>query len=728
MATIKIIDSGLEKYSLKSDTNVLGRMYDNNAEAVDIIIPEAEAESVCYANVVSCDGEVIDRIKIENNSLPISSNLTQYCEIYIGFSFIRPDDTEKQSEQLKFGFLYAIKPQDFMPEQSDTDKALAKLMASGFIKLIQDGNTVKFYNWKDIVVGTIHYQGIKGFKIVDELPTENIDPQIIYLVKETVGEEYDYYNEYIYVDGKWELLGSTRIDLSNYYTKEQVDKIIETLTGIFNEKVDIINKNIDKKFDKIGGTVTGDVVVGGNFTVQGKTTTVDSETLRVADKLIEVGKGNTAPLTSPAGLFTPKYDGKNNGGIVYDNTGTAYVGDIVLDENGNVDVAKSNLQPIATRENASSFEDKHLPVWDKNNQRLADSGYTPDDFVDLKTQQSIAGMKTFTDEVHFGTTHFSKDLNVDNAAVKIFDNLKDLVTQYKADSIVIDNGTGSSAVQYVLTLPKKTGMLLLDLFKFSQFETSNDGDNWTLNDSTKNLEIKYQDANSHSGLQIEKDYIELSDINGTGTAKISLASNILSLDSEDKEGNHKLVRISPSKVSIGNGTDTFLVEIDSLSTKFNNRPQVKDNGNYVNVALVDDLNNYVASQSGTADKYYAQITNENGIISARIFKNGEADVQNLIISKDGVTVLGKNVANTEQVDGKVDKLAASLRNQAYVRNANGEDSGLGYTYTDEGGTLAVRNASGQLQVSDPSQGKDATNKSYADNLTARYVSTSILGG
>lgn len=89
------------------------------------------------------------------------------------------------------------------------------------------------------------------------------------------------------------------------------------------------------------------------------------------------------------------------------------------------------------------------------------------------------------------------------------------------------------------------------------------------------------------------------------------------------------------------------------------------------------------------------------------------------MSKDISVILGKN---------KLDKLPASLRNQAYVRNANGEDSGLAYTYTDEGNTLALRNASGQLQVSDPSQDKDATNKSYADNLNARYVSTSILGG
>lgn len=454
MATIEIIDSGLEKYSLKSDTNVLGRMYDNNAEAVDIIIPATESESVCYANVMSCDGVIIDRIKIENNLLHISSNLTQYCEIYIGFSFIRPNGTEKQSEQLKFGFLYAIKPKDFTPEQPDTEKALAKLIASGFVKLIQDGDTVKFYNWQDIVVGTIYHEGINGFEIVDELPTENIDTHTIYLVKETVGEADDYYNEYIYVNGEWELLGSTRIDLSDYYTKEQVDKIIETLTGVFNEKVDIINGNIDKKFDKTGGTVTGDMVVGGNFTVQGKTTTVDSQNLRVADKLIEVGKGNTAPLTSPAGLYTPKYDGENNGGIVYDHTGTAYVGDISLDSNGNVDVNNSDLQPIATRN--ATITNNNLVKWDGTNHKLVDAG--------------------------------------------------------------------------------------------------------------------------------------------------------------------------------------------------------------------------------------------------------------------------KNVENL------VDKLSASIRSQAYVRNANGEDSGLKYTYTDEGNTLALRNASGQLQVSNPSQDKDAANKSYSDNLTARYVSTSILGG
>ena len=193
-------------------------------------------------------------------------------------------------------------------------------------------------------------------------------------------------------------------------------------------------------------------------------------------------------------------------------------------------------------------------------------------------------------------------------------------------------------------------------FKYSKFVSSNDGDSWKLNDSTKNLGLNYQDENSHSNLSLEKDYIEISGINGTGTAKISLASNVLTLDSEGTAGQHKLVRVTPDKVTIGNSTDNSLIEIDSTSTKFNNRPQVRDNGNYINVALADDLNNYAAVQSESADNYYAQLSNENGIISARIFQNGSDDAQNLTIDKTGVKVLGKKVATEDQLNNKLDAL------------------------------------------------------------------------
>lgn len=114
-----------------------------------------------------------------------------------------------------------------------------------------------------------------------------------------------------------------------------------------------------KKLDKTGGTITGNLIVSGNLSVSGKTSVIESTTLKVADKLIYVAKDNISALTSPAGLITPKYDGTNDGGIVYDNSGTAYVGDIKLDSKGNVDVNASDLQPIATRDAYSNFTNGH---------------------------------------------------------------------------------------------------------------------------------------------------------------------------------------------------------------------------------------------------------------------------------------------------------------------------------------------------------------------------------
>lgn len=114
-----------------------------------------------------------------------------------------------------------------------------------------------------------------------------------------------------------------------------------------------------KKLDRTGGTITGNLIVSGNLSVSGEASVIESTTLKVADKLIYVAKDNTSALTSPAGLITPKYDGTNDGGLVYDNSGTAYVGDIKLDSNGNVDVNNSDLQPIATRDIYSSFINGH---------------------------------------------------------------------------------------------------------------------------------------------------------------------------------------------------------------------------------------------------------------------------------------------------------------------------------------------------------------------------------
>lgn len=72
--------------------------------------------------------------------------------------------------------------------------------------------------------------------IVSELPSEDSAAMnTIYMIKRDTGlDSNDIYDEYILieVDGakQFELLGNTELDLSNYYTKDQADDIIEGLT------------------------------------------------------------------------------------------------------------------------------------------------------------------------------------------------------------------------------------------------------------------------------------------------------------------------------------------------------------------------------------------------------------------------------------------------------------------------------------------------------------------
>lgn len=74
-------------------------------------------------------------------------------------------------------------------------------------------------------------------KIVTELPTTDIDKNCIYLVPNKDGEGNNVFIEYIYVESKntFEEVGriQAKVDLSDYYTKEQVDDQMTTVKNKF---------------------------------------------------------------------------------------------------------------------------------------------------------------------------------------------------------------------------------------------------------------------------------------------------------------------------------------------------------------------------------------------------------------------------------------------------------------------------------------------------------------
>lgn len=69
-------------------------------------------------------------------------------------------------------------------------------------------------------------------EIVEELPVSDISTTTIYLVP--VSGQTNVYMQYAYINNDWAQLGTTQVDLTNYYTKTQVDTLLngkeDTLT------------------------------------------------------------------------------------------------------------------------------------------------------------------------------------------------------------------------------------------------------------------------------------------------------------------------------------------------------------------------------------------------------------------------------------------------------------------------------------------------------------------
>lgn len=98
--------------------------------------------------------------------------------------------------------------------------------------------------------------GVTGFsvEVVDQLPTSGIDAHKIYFVpketsKQTAGDIYD---EYLYVQNAWEHIGTTDVDLSQYYTKTEAsvrdlkDNVVEFTSGDCGEDGDAAQLTVAK--------------------------------------------------------------------------------------------------------------------------------------------------------------------------------------------------------------------------------------------------------------------------------------------------------------------------------------------------------------------------------------------------------------------------------------------------------------------------------------------------
>lgn len=80
-------------------------------------------------------------------------------------------------------------------------------------------------------------------EVVQTLPTQDIDTNTIYLVpKQTAGTQ-NVYDEYMYINNAWEIIGDTEVDLSGYQTKtdNSLNTTSKQVVGAINELLTKLN-------------------------------------------------------------------------------------------------------------------------------------------------------------------------------------------------------------------------------------------------------------------------------------------------------------------------------------------------------------------------------------------------------------------------------------------------------------------------------------------------------
>lgn len=320
------------------------------------------------------------------------------------------------------------------------------------------------------------YNDSYGITIVDHEPESFNAAHCIILANQVFDSKGNLYHDLSYYSAMLAKEIADRQEAANQLqqainteadTRAKVDSALQGSIDDEADRATAAEKGLqESKLDKSGNkTFDGNLTVTGDLVVRGVQHIAESETLLVEEKVIEVARKNTQPFTSMAGIMANNYDGKNSGGIFFDNEGTAFVGDLdnsklyqevefteqkpyvantyyykdvdkyILDasptqvlgrvyyEKDYTSITKNNhpeLVPLAARERVENWTEGHMPIWDASKKAFKDSGLkagkeeieVPGN-LEIKTKGSIKELKItgFSSLTRDGKKLLDKDLD-----------------------------------------------------------------------------------------------------------------------------------------------------------------------------------------------------------------------------------------------------------------------------------------------------------------------------
>ena len=165
---------------------------------------------------------------------------------------------------------------------------------------------------------------------------------------------------------------------------QKVGKIIEgewAAGKIVAPELEIDNLQVNEN-----ATIDGNVSIGGDLTVAGKTITVHSEEITTEEDTIELRHDAQTGIVSGqvSGLIINNYNGNGNDSqIALDSSGTLRIGDI------------GDTEPVATRDETTNLTDAHILQWDATGNKIVDSGTSVSDVIAAGTS-TVEGWDAIT--------------------------------------------------------------------------------------------------------------------------------------------------------------------------------------------------------------------------------------------------------------------------------------------------------------------------------------------
>ena len=236
----------------------------------------------------------------------------------------------------------------------------------------------------DSLIGSVSSLDIQ---IVQTLPTQDISTSTIYLVPKTASTN-DNYDEYIYVNNSWEHIGSTEVDLSNYYTKTQTDNLLD-------DKADASSLSTvatTGSYNDLSNKPTIPTVNNATLTIQKNGTTVKTFTANASSNVTAniTVPTKTSDLTNDSGFVDNTYHDSTKQNSLVSGTNIKTINNESLLGSGNINITSGGGTMVDMRVNGSSIVDSNNVgniategTYNATTNKIATMSDVPDELADL---------------------------------------------------------------------------------------------------------------------------------------------------------------------------------------------------------------------------------------------------------------------------------------------------------------------------------------------------------